>query len=290
MVLVRSIHPPYGLSLSFLACLLFSRNAFCLSRNPSFRLLPHGNFISSTAIRHLLRHIRQPPTITYIGALLSQSRNLTRIYAMSVPLEGLALYDMDERVHRARVMAEYRRQALEELKHIQIFQKQHPLHQNAETEGEPARPTTPKTPATIQAPEAGTEKRVGKGVTDKPLKRVAARATPNKTTQTPRKPGKKIKGMFTWTPKKKTQEEISDIRRAMGPESYTPLTPGRPRTTDPSAGGQLPGEDSWEWYQRNMTALPPMASLPPVPALPCPRSTKHDVVHPSLRKDPAEED
>ncbi|KAL5435313.1 hypothetical protein PMIN07_006616 [Paraphaeosphaeria minitans] len=193
---------------------------------------------------------------------------------MSVPLEGLAIYDTGDRVYRARVIAEYRRQALEELKHIQSFQQQHPLSQDTQIEEALARP---KNPAENQAPETGTEKQVGEGVTDKPL--AAARTTQEKTPWTPRKPGKKIKRIFTLTPKNKNQDDFCDIRRAMGPERLIPLTPLRPHTADPSAGGQLPGEDSWEWHQRNMTALPPMS---PMPALRSSRSMKHGRVHPSL--------
>lgn len=42
---------------------------------------------------------------------------------------------------------------------------------------------------------------------------------------------------------------------------------GWARAADPSAGGQRPGEDSWDWYQRSITALPPMSSFPLVPTV-----------------------
>lgn len=121
---------------------------------------------------------------------------------MSVPLEGLAIYDTDERISRARVMAEYRRHALEELNHIRTFQEQHPLH-HCEADTAPGRLSAPKDtenevpesvakhPATPMLP----------GVTEKRL--AAACATANNTTQTPRKPGSKIKSMFSRVPKKK---------------------------------------------------------------------------------------
>jgi hypothetical protein len=67
------------------------------------------------------------------------------------------------------------------------------------------------------------------------------------------------------------QDDFSDIRRAMGSERLTCPGIERPRTADPSAGGQLPGEDSWEWYQRNISALPPVPPLPPAATHPATR-------------------
>jgi hypothetical protein len=122
---------------------------------------------------------------------------------MSVPLEGLAIYDTDDRVHRARIMAEYRRQAREQLDHIQAFQKQQQQQQQSHVETTPARPATPNSPVAAP-PNAITSLPafpMPPGVTDKPL--AADSATLCKITQTPRKPNRKIRDMFSRTPKKK---------------------------------------------------------------------------------------
>lgn len=120
---------------------------------------------------------------------------------MSVPLEGLATYDTDDRVHHARIIAEYRRQALEELKHIRSFQRQHLLHQDPETSTPSAQVPTPQSPGAIQAPEKCTKKRGGKCATEEPL--AAAGTTGHDKVLTPRKSGKGIREMFVRTPKKK---------------------------------------------------------------------------------------
>ena len=51
-------------------------------------------------------------------------------------------------------------------------------------------------------------------------------------------------------------DDFSDIRRAMGAERLERSDPERPRTADPRDGGQLPGEDSWDWYTRSVNTLP----------------------------------
>ncbi|KAK7177696.1 hypothetical protein PSPO01_16256 [Paraphaeosphaeria sporulosa] len=109
-------------------------------------------------------------------------------------------------------MAEYHKQALEEVDQIQTFEQQQ--QQNQQNHIAPLRPATPKAPHT-HAPLA-----------------VA--------TTTPQKLGWKFKGLFIPSPKKK-KDDSTGIRRPMGPERFSP--PGS-RTADPSAGGQMPEEDS----------------------------------------------
>ncbi|KAL5377400.1 hypothetical protein PMIN02_011533 [Paraphaeosphaeria minitans] len=89
-------------------------------------------------------------------------------------------------------------------------------------------------------------------------------------TATPHKPGMNL-GLFIPSPKK---DESTGIRRPMGPERLSP--PGI-RTADPSAGGQMPEEDSWDWYERSILALRPV----PLPELPVPSQS---ATHPALRE------
>ncbi|KAJ4352218.1 uncharacterized protein N0V89_007565 [Didymosphaeria variabile] len=183
---------------------------------------------------------------------------------MSVPLEGLAIHDTSDRVQRARLMAEYRRQAREELKHIRLFQQQ-----QADTALN--RPATPESRESTQgAVDPGATASISAfpmppGYTHQPLAvDDPLPATPSKpTTKTPSKPSTKLKGLFTRTPKKKDRpkDDFADIRKAFTTERLIRPETARSRTADPAEGGQLPGEDSWDWYQRNISALPPMPSL-----------------------------
>ncbi|KAF2437556.1 hypothetical protein P171DRAFT_178659 [Karstenula rhodostoma CBS 690.94] len=143
----------------------------------------------------------RPTTSNIYPPSASTSTKRASITTMSFPLEGLAIYDTDDRVHRARIMAEYRRQALEELDRIRSFQQLHSLHENPQIDATPARETTPKVPVPVSVPDTALERGVGNGVTDKPL--AAASATPHQITQTPRKPTRKVKEIFKRTPKKK---------------------------------------------------------------------------------------
>ncbi|KAK7177611.1 hypothetical protein PSPO01_16342 [Paraphaeosphaeria sporulosa] len=81
-----------------------------------------------------------------------------------------------------------------------------------------------------------------------------------------------LKGLFRPSPKKK--DECTGIRPPMGPERLSP--PGI-RTADPSAGGQMSEEDSWDWYERSILALRPVL----LPVLPVPSQS---ATHPALRE------
>ncbi|KAL5371814.1 hypothetical protein DPSP01_013995 [Paraphaeosphaeria sporulosa] len=115
-------------------------------------------------------------------------------------------------------MAEWRKQALEEVNQIQTFEEQQQQNHVA-----PHHPSTPQDPASHATAPV-----------------VAATSTPHKA-------GRKLKGFFTRTRKKK--KDAAGICRPVGIER--PL-PSEARTLDPNAVGQMPGEDSWEWYERNI--------------------------------------
>jgi hypothetical protein len=179
---------------------------------------------------------------------------------MSVPLEGLATYDTEARVCHARIMAEYRRRAQEELEHIQAFQKQQ--HQQCHGETTAARPSTPSSPATA-TPDAITSIPAfptPPGGTGNPL--AAASATPSKPTKTPRKPSRTIKSVFSRTPKKK-KVRIPALRRHLSavlhsPASTLSLTPCSSKTTSPTSAAP--------WVRSASHALRRLARVPLGPA------------------------
>ncbi|KAK7178087.1 hypothetical protein PSPO01_15867 [Paraphaeosphaeria sporulosa] len=141
-------------------------------------------------------------------------------------------------------MAEYRKQTLEEVDQIQTLEQQQ--QQNQQNHVVPLRPATPKaSPTQATAPP--------------PCDLDAPFAAASATTHKPGSPR---------TPKKK--DDSAGVRRPMAPELLLP--PG-PRTTDPSAGGQMPGEDSWDWYERSILGLPPV----PLPS-------HSATAHPALRE------
>lgn len=182
---------------------------------------------------------------------------------MSVPLEGLAIHDTNDRVQRARLLAEYRREAQEELKHIRAFQQQ--------AEAVLDRPAASKTPESTQVAAASdATARISAfpmppGHTHQPLAvGTPLPASPSKPTpKTPSKTSAKLKSIFTRTPKKKgrPKDDFADIHKAITTERLVRPETARPRTADPTERGQLPDEDSWDWYQRDISALPPMPIL-----------------------------
>ncbi|KAK7178416.1 hypothetical protein PSPO01_15534 [Paraphaeosphaeria sporulosa] len=114
-----------------------------------------------------------------------------------------------------RLMAKYRKQALQEVDQITTSEQQQ--HQNQPKHDSPLRPANPKALATQTEPFA------------------AATATHHKLSR-------KLERFVSRTPEK---GDSAATRRPMGPER---LSSPSPRTADSRAGGQMPGEDSWDWY------------------------------------------
>lgn len=168
---------------------------------------------------------------------------------------------------------------------------------SASTNASTLAPTSPPTPSTLpvtplkelpQAPAPQTQTDTHKQVEVWAPHKITTTTTSKLKNifRTPGKKGGKAKAHANGLPKSHTQpqtqnnsekveeDDFSDIRKVMGPERLEPV---------PAQGGQFfpgDGEDSWEWYERNIGALPPMPR-PVVMVLP--GGVGEGVVHPAFR-------
>lgn len=108
---------------------------------------------------------------------------------MSVPLDGIAIQDTEDRIRHARQMEEYRKTAREELDYILAYQKEHPGPN-------PTTLTAPKHPISSQnrmeVPGKSPGKSPAKSPTKSPVKKVA----------------KKLKNIFSGEKQKKVGELV----------------------------------------------------------------------------------
>ncbi|KAL5395246.1 hypothetical protein PMIN06_003113 [Paraphaeosphaeria minitans] len=133
-----------------------------------------------------------------------------------------------------RLMAEHRKQALEEVNQIETSEKQHQQH-NQHNHVTPRFPAYRKVSATQSTAPPPCH-------TNSPVVPAIAK---------PQRPDSTLKRLFKRMPKKK--DHSTSISPPIGSERI--LLSGQ-RTADPSAGGQMPAEDSWDWYDRNILAPP----------------------------------